>query len=281
MDLPGFRPVVAENGIGALRRMNVFICHAPSDNRTASKLALDLMKRAVNVWVDQPNPQGDPLEPAVRWQEISSGISRADAFVVLLSPTAVTSPDLLQQLDFALAQERRILCAMRQETLLTTALARKLAGAPQCDVSRAHYDAGLVELLGLLGLPDQIVNEIVSPLEVEEWLPGTWDVQFYNATNGVNGTATFGFEADRSAEGHVTVYQGTVRIDLNVRGNWQFMGDNFIVQGFSRLSMSIEEAILPQAMTYLLALKVVDLQPGVFHAESAVGDRVIFRKTMR
>jgi hypothetical protein len=259
--------------------MNVFICHAPSDARTASKLALDLLKRGFEVWIDQPNPQGDPVDPEVRHKALIDGLDNAEVFLLVISPTALTYPDLFEQVDMALERKLRIAQVIRQEAYFTTAMERKLKDTEVHHLGRNNYDEGLHGLLRALGAdPENIVRDIVSTLEVDLWLPGKWDVKFVNPRTHVEGIADFTFKKDQVAEGNVTVVQGTTTIWLRVIGSWEFIDDRFTVQGWSRMAMSIEEAPLPKHMTYVLSLRVTDLQRGMFKGESAIGDEVVFQK---
>jgi hypothetical protein len=259
--------------------MNVFICHAPSDARTASKLALDLLKRGFEVWIDQPNPQGDPVDPEVRRKALAEGMSSAEVFLVMISPTALTSPDLFEQVDMALERKLRIVQVIRQEASFTSAVAKKFVDTEIHQLGRTNYDEGLHGLLRALGAdPENIVRDIVSTLEVDLWLPGKWDVKFINPRTHVEGIADFIFKKDQVAEGNVTVVQGTTTIWLRVIGTWEFIDDRFTIQGWSKMAMSIEEAPLPKHMTYVLSLRVTDLQRGLFKGESSIGDEVVFQK---
>jgi hypothetical protein len=258
--------------------MMVFVCHAPSDSRTASKLALDLLKRGINVWVDQPPPPGVEVDVQGRAQDIHDAIGGADAFVLLLSPTAVIAPEVLSQIDQALGAGQRIIRALRQTTLLTKALREKLDSAAEIDMSRANYDAGLVELLHMLGYSEEVVNPILSTLEIDQWLPGLWQGEFLNVVSDVDGTAQYLFEADGGVQGEISSIHQGVHVDMSVRGKWQFLSGSLVIQGISQIRMSIEDADLPQNMTYVLSLHIVEVQPGLIHADTGAGDRVILRK---
>ncbi len=259
--------------------MNVFICHAPSDARTASKLALDLLKRGFEVWIDQPNPQGDPVDPEVRRAAVIEGMDNAEAFLLMVSPTALTYPDLFEQVDMALERKLRIVQVFRQQAYFTTAMERKLKGTEVHHLGRTNYDEGLHDLLRALGAdPDHIVRDIVSTLEVDLWLPGKWDVKFVNPKTHVEGIADFTFKKDQVAEGMVTVVWDTTTIWLQVVGSWEFIDDRFTIQGWSKMAMSIQEAPLPKHMTYVLSLHITDLQKDLFKGESSIGDQVVFQK---
>ena len=256
----------------------VFVCHAPSDSRTASKLALDLLKRGIEVWVDQPPPPGAEVDVLGRAQDITEAIDAADAFVLLLSPTAIIAPDVLYQIDHALGAGQRIIRAQRQTTLLTKALREKLDSAAEIDMSRANYDAGLVELLHMLGYSEEVVNPILSTLEIDQWLPGLWQGEFLNVVSDVDGTAQYLFEADGGMQGEISSMHQGVRVDMSVQGTWQFLSGSLVIQGISQIRMSIADADLPQNLTYVLSMHIVDVQPGFIRADTGAGDRVVLRR---
>lgn len=262
--------------------MNIFICHAPSDARTASKLALDLLKRGIEVWVDQPNPQGDMMDVGKHQLMIETGIRDADLFVVMISPTALSYPELYEQVELAVEQHKQIVVGIRQEAALLARIEKHLKGKPTYDFSRGGYEDGLVEFLKSIGAdPHTIVNDIISELEVDEWMPGFWEIKFVNPSAHLSGTADFEFGKDRSAIGTVILPNRDVIVTLKVRGGWQFINDRFTIQGYSFISMNIEEAILPEVLTYVMSLKVTELRRGYFEAVSVVGDTITFQKVER
>jgi len=259
--------------------MNIFICHAPCDSRTASKFALDLLKRGFDVWVDQPSPQGDLMDAEKRQRMIDEGITNSEIFVVVISPTALTSPELYEQVELAVEKGKPIVVALRQEAALLARIEKILKDKPTYDFSRTGYEVGLVDFLKSIGAdPALIVNDIISELEVDEWMPGYWEIKFVNPDAELSGTADFEFGKDHSATGTVILPYKEIITTLKVRGNWQFINDRFTIQGYSFISMNVEEAILPEVLTYVLSLNVKDLQRGYFEAVSAVGDKVTFQK---
>jgi hypothetical protein len=185
---------------------------------------------------------------------------------------------VLSQIDQALGAGQRIIRALRQTTLLTKALREKLDSAAEIDMSRANYDAGLVELLHMLGYSEEVVNPILSTLEIDQWLPGLWQGEFLNVVSDVDGTAQYLFEADGGVQGEISSIHQGVHVDMSVRGKWQFLSGSLVIQGISQIRMSIEDADLPQNMTYVLSLHIVEVQPGLIHADTGAGDRVILRK---
>lgn len=260
--------------------MNVFICHAPADARTASKLALDLLRRGVDVWIDQPVPEGYTLDGEKHAAAMREGIQNAELVIVMISPTAMANPDLAAQIDHAAALGKEMFVAFRQETDLYGRVEKALKDRRQFDFSRANYDSALVELLTALGVnPDVIVNDIVSSMEVDTWLPGTWDVSFTNERAGAEGSAEWIFKVDGAARGIVRSRSKDTNVIMTVEGQWRFVDDRFTIDGVSRLHSDIPGVMMPQNLPYVLSLKVATLERGLIRASSTAGDDVTFRKT--
>lgn len=256
--------------------MNLFIAYAHSDTRFANRLALDLLKRGFNVWIEPDD--ASKTDPQRRRLDLMEGMASSDAFIVALSPTSQISPEWNAQLDYALERGKPMWIVQRQHTELMRDAALKLRGMRMIDMSLTRHEAGLAELLELLGGDPGIDTSRVFLQDAENWLPGVWDVLFENRGTKVEGNAKFTFAQDGRTTGLVQTMHGRTLIQLDVTGKWHMAGRRFTVQGQSAMSMSIEDAILPQNMTYMLVLTVVDLQPGEFRATSSIGDRVIFRK---
>lgn len=82
---------------GSLPR-EVFLSHASPDRAFADRLAATLRRHHVPVWYSRTNIAG-----AQQWHdEIGDALSRCDAFVVVLSPAAVSSQWVKHELVYAL-----------------------------------------------------------------------------------------------------------------------------------------------------------------------------------
>jgi hypothetical protein len=75
--------------------MKVFLSYASEDREIAKTVADDLREAGHDVY------------PGAHWpQDVRAALNQADAFVVLLSPAAVGSPFVSQEIKLALVSER-------------------------------------------------------------------------------------------------------------------------------------------------------------------------------
>jgi hypothetical protein len=79
----------------------VFISHAHSDNGWADRLSSELKSAGIQVW--EPS---SVLPGADYSREVSKALGRADALVVLVSPAAMGSDYVRNEIRYALGQER-------------------------------------------------------------------------------------------------------------------------------------------------------------------------------
>jgi TIR domain len=80
----------------------VFLSHSSQDQIFVSKLADELRRHGIPVWLAKTNILG-----AQQWHdEIGSALIRCDWFIVALSPRAVESMWVKRELIFALQQKR-------------------------------------------------------------------------------------------------------------------------------------------------------------------------------
>jgi hypothetical protein len=82
--------------------MNVFLSHAWEDREAAELLAKQLAKAHVHVW----DPERD-LDPGENWSlKTGEALEKADAIVVLFSPTSAKSRLIRKEVEYALASPR-------------------------------------------------------------------------------------------------------------------------------------------------------------------------------
>lgn len=92
--------------IVALRKRSIpreiFLSHSSGDHAGATEIALVLRKHGLRVWYSKTH-----IEPAQQWHdEIGRALKRCDWFIVLLSPSAVTSKWVKQELMYALNHDQ-------------------------------------------------------------------------------------------------------------------------------------------------------------------------------
>jgi hypothetical protein len=85
--------------------MTTFISYASSDSAFASKLTMDLRATKVHVWMAELDiPKG------ARWdREIQSALERCTQLVLVLSPAAEKSENVLDEVAFALEENRPVI----------------------------------------------------------------------------------------------------------------------------------------------------------------------------
>jgi len=80
---------------------NVFLSHSSKNNRFAKRLAFDLMRHNIDVWIDEAELQiGDSLI-----EKIGDAIDEVDYLLVILSPQSVESKWVKREIEIALNQE--------------------------------------------------------------------------------------------------------------------------------------------------------------------------------
>jgi hypothetical protein len=76
----------------------VFISHSHQDAEFAQHLAIDLRKREWEVWIAP-----ESIQPGEKWQEaINRGLAECGVFVLILTPSAVTSRWVLDETNVAI-----------------------------------------------------------------------------------------------------------------------------------------------------------------------------------
>ncbi len=79
---------------------SIFLSHSHSDKEFARRLANDLKKKGVKVWIDEAELEiGDSLI-----EKISEGIDSMDYLAVLLSPDSVSSNWVRKEISIAVVQ---------------------------------------------------------------------------------------------------------------------------------------------------------------------------------
>jgi WD40 repeat protein len=92
---------------------DVFISYSRKDNVFARKLFDSLKAKGKEVWADFE----DIPKAADWWQEIQAGINAADTFIFIISPDSVRSDVCRQEVDHAIANNKRLLPLLYREIL--------------------------------------------------------------------------------------------------------------------------------------------------------------------
>jgi len=128
-------------------RLKVFISHSAKDKNLADRLASDLRAGGVEVWYDSDEINvGDTIV-----EKIAQG-ARCDFMVILLSPDAVASWMVKQELVMFLNEERRRGYAVILPALYKACDIPPLLESRRYADFRENYDIGFAELQRSLGI---------------------------------------------------------------------------------------------------------------------------------
>ena len=131
-----------------------FVSYSRSDSQFAVKLASDLRANGASVWLDQLD-----IAPGARWDSsIEEALRRSARVIVVLSPKAVASQNVLDEVSFALDEGKTIVPVLVE----TCAVPMRLRRLQHVDFTPG-YDAALGRLLGTLGVASTSVSRTAAP----------------------------------------------------------------------------------------------------------------------
>ncbi len=84
----------------------VFFSYSRTDGETfALKLAEDLQRAGVNIWIDQLN-----ISPGKRWdEEIANALKAANSVLFIATEKSTTSNNVLDEVSYALEENKRVI----------------------------------------------------------------------------------------------------------------------------------------------------------------------------
>ena len=116
----------------------LFICYAREDTAFALRVADDLASAGMSVWIDQRN-----ISPGQRWDEaIERALSDSSRLLLILSPDAVRSAAVMDELAYALNENKPIVPILHRECKSPLRLSR----LHYIDFSRS-YETGITTLV--------------------------------------------------------------------------------------------------------------------------------------
>jgi formylglycine-generating enzyme required for sulfatase activity len=126
-----------------------FISYAHEDTKFALKLARQLRRRGVPVWLDQWHlVQNDDWE-----REITRAVAGGSQFIIILSPAALNSWVVWEQVQWALKNDKTIISVVREPCSRPEALQNR----PCIDFAGQKFRAALNQLLRLC-FPERELN---------------------------------------------------------------------------------------------------------------------------
>ena len=124
---------------------DIFISYSSLDREKAEQLTELLASAGLSVWIDKSG-----IDIATSWsKEIVQAIDGCKAFLVLLSPFSVLSPNVIKEVSLAAEQRKKILPLDLEPVELTEDLRYHLAGIQRAPM--ANTDA-IIRALTRLGI---------------------------------------------------------------------------------------------------------------------------------
>ena len=123
-----------------------FISYAREDSEFGLRLAKDLRAAGLDLWLDQLD-----IHPGERWDEsVEKALRSSASLLVVLSPTAVQSNNVMDEISFALEENKRVIPILHRACEIPFRLRR----VQHIDFT-AEYQGGLRRLLRSLGIEDR------------------------------------------------------------------------------------------------------------------------------
>ena len=131
-----------------------FVSYSRTDSQFAVKLASDLRANGASVWLDQLD-----ITAGARWDSaIEDALRRSARVIVLLSPKAVASQNVLDEVSFALDEGKTIVPVLVEACTIPMRLRRL-----QYVDFTPGYDTALGRLLVTLGVDRASVSRAATP----------------------------------------------------------------------------------------------------------------------
>jgi hypothetical protein len=117
----------------------IFFSYSRVDAKFALKLAEDLRKAGIDIWIDQID-----IPPSVPWdEEIQKALDESNCLLVILSKSSVASDNVLNEVNYAMETKKQVLPVLIGHDINKPFNIRRLQ---HIDFT-SSYDAGLNQLL--------------------------------------------------------------------------------------------------------------------------------------
>jgi len=121
-----------------------FFSYSRTDAAFALRLANDLRASGADIWIDQLD-----IEPGARWDAaIQAALKESNDLIVVLSPKAVASENIMDEVSFALEHNRRVVPVLIEQCEIPFRLKRL-----QYISFIEGYDKGYERLRAVLAMP--------------------------------------------------------------------------------------------------------------------------------
>lgn len=127
----------------------VFISYSRADVDFALKLGKDLKAKGINVWVDKLD-----IKPGEIWDNaVEEAMKTSRKVVIILSPTSVSSLNVMDELSYAFDEGKTIIPVMHIECVRPFRLRRRQF----CDFT-VNYEHGFIDLLRAFDVSENIIK---------------------------------------------------------------------------------------------------------------------------
>jgi hypothetical protein len=115
-----FEEVLTRDKVVALGAPAAFFSYSREDSEFALRLAGDLKAAGANVWLDQLD-----IRPGDRWDHAVEGaLTRFPCLLVILSPASVNSTNVMDEVSFALEEQKTVFPVMYRDCAVPFRLRR-------------------------------------------------------------------------------------------------------------------------------------------------------------
>ena len=208
----------------------IFISYARKDRRIADKLSAELHRRGIEVWIDCDDIGGGDAWRAA----ISNAIRNCDAFLVLLTPRAVTSRNVAKELALAERHKRRIIPVMYEACEIPAGIDYQLMDLHWVDFAEEDAMEKLERALlpkeqrdAAQPVPQPDTSAVPAPTNpfppkqahraLRDILPGEWQIQVTNLANGIVAQIRLRLDRDGMFSGQITA----ALVTMNLKGEWE------------------------------------------------------------
>lgn len=88
-----------------------FFCYSRNDSDFALRLAKDLRKAGVKLWMDQLD-----IKPGSHWDaSVEKGLNAANCMIIILSPDSISSNNVMDEVSYALEGGKRVIPVLLKE----------------------------------------------------------------------------------------------------------------------------------------------------------------------
>lgn len=172
-----------------------FVSYSRDDRDFVLRLGKDLKAKGLRIWIDQLD-----ILPGQRWEEeIEAAVSSCSKMLVILSPAAIASKNVLAEASFAIDEGKQVVPVLYRDCKVPF----RLRPFQYADF-RDHYDSGLEELLVTLsagrdettGTKRELLQDAPGPptsellVPARPWQIAAFDRYFHAARSPARATSS-------------------------------------------------------------------------------------------